>query len=163
MSQSRCSFFDDQAPKLAILTSETDRATDWLFPLGRTFATVFETHSTVERDDCGYRTTLDEGETDRNTVGHYQPLVSHRLTLAGGQKAEQVASLGKLKNVWANQTNGGSTRFGNSMLTHLKKTVPRSPYLNIRVAEELMDGHNDIFGKDTREFIELLIQMSTID
>lgn len=163
MSQSRCSFFDDQAPKLAILTSETDKATDWLFPLGRTFTTVFETHGTLEREDCGYRTTLDEGEADRNTVGHYQPLVSHRLTLAGEQKAEQVASPGKLKNVWANQINGGSTRFGNALLTHLKKTVPRSPYLNIRVSEELMDGHNDIFRKDIREFVELLIQMSTID
>jgi hypothetical protein len=163
LSQSRCSFFEDQAPKLAILTSETDRATDWLFPLGRTFATLFETHSTVEREDCGYKTTLDEGEADRNTVGHYQPLVSHRLAPVMEQKAEQVASAGKLKNIWANQTNGGSTRFGNALLTHLEKTVPRSPYLNIRVDEALMDGHSDIFGKDIREFLELLIQMSTID
>jgi hypothetical protein len=41
--------------------------------------------------------------------------------------------------------------------------VPRSPYLNIRVDKELMDGHNDIFRPEVTDFIELLIQMSTID
>ncbi len=163
LSQARCGFFDDQAPKLAILTSETDYATGMAFPLGRTFDTFFETHNEVKRNDCGYPMTLDEGEADRNTVGHYLPLVSHTLTPVKDKKAQQVARSGKIKNIWANQTSGGSTQFGKSLLTHLKKTVPRSPYLNIRVDKELMDGHNDIFRPEVTDFIELLIQMSTID
>jgi hypothetical protein len=163
LSQARCGYFEDQAPKLAILTSETDNATGMAFPLGRTFNTFFETHNEVERNDCGYRMTLDEGEADRSTVGNYLPLVSHSLTPVKDKKAQQVASLNHFKNIWANQTSGGSTQFGNSLLTHLKKTVPRSPYLNIRVDKELMDGHNDIFRPEVTDFIELLIQMSTID
>jgi hypothetical protein len=163
LSQARCGYFEDQAPKLAILTSETDNATGMAFPLGRTFNTFFETHNEVERNDCGYRMILDEGEADRSTVGNYLPLVSHSLTPVKDKKAQQVASLNHFKNIWANQTSGGSTQFGNSLLTHLKKTVPRSPYLNIRVDKELMDGHNDIFRPEVTDFIELLIQMSTID
>jgi hypothetical protein len=163
LGQSRCSYFSGQAPKLAILTSETDYATGMAFPLGRAFNTFFETHNEVERNDCGYRMTLDEGEADRNAVGHYLPLVSHTLTPMRDKKALQVARSAEIKNVWANQTSGGSTQFGKTLLAHLKKTVPRSPYLNIRVDKELMDGHNDIFRPEVAGFIELLIQMSTTD
>jgi hypothetical protein len=163
LAQSRCSFFDNQAPKLAILTSETDNATGMVFPLGRTFNTFFETHDKVARNDCGYVMTLDEGEADRNTVGHYLPLVSHHLTPLRGQNAGQVASQPVIKNIWARQTSGGTTQFGRTLLTHLNKTVPRSPYLNIRVDKELMDGHNDIFRPEVGDFIDLLIQMSTTD
>lgn len=163
LSQARCRYFDDQAPKLAILTSETDNATGLAFPLGRTLNTFFETHNEVERNECGFATTLDEGEADRNTVGHYMPLVSHSLTPLRKEKAQQVARYADTRNVWAKQALGGSTQFGQALLTHLKKTVPRSPYLNIRVDKQLMDGHNDIFGSEIQEFVDLLIHMSTTD
>lgn len=163
LSQARCGFFEDQAPKLAILTSETDWATGMAFPLGRTFNTFFETHNEVVRNDCGYPMVLDEGEADRNAVGHYLPLVSHELTPLKDRKAGQVARSGAIKNIWANQQRGGTTQFGKALLTHLNKTVPRSPYLNIKVDKALMDGHNDIFRPEVAEFIELLIQMSTVD
>ncbi len=163
LSQARCSFPAEQAPKLAILTSETDKATDWLFPLGRTFSTVFEKHGTLTRKECGYSTELDEGEADRNTVGHYEPLVSHRLAPSQGQKTGQVVSIQNKENIWAKQTQGGSTQFGNAVLTHLNKTVPGSPYLNIRVDPALMDGHSEIFEKEIREFLMLLIHLSTTD
>ncbi|SJM92738.1 Esterase/lipase/thioesterase family lipase [Crenothrix polyspora] len=163
LAQSRCSFFENQTPKLAILTSETDNATGVAFPLGRTLNTFFESHSKVNRNDCGYAMTLDEGEADRNTVGHYLPLVSHTLTPLRGKNIAHVVSNAPIKNIWSQQKSGGSTQFGQTVLTHLKKTVPRSPYLNIRVDKALMDGHNDIFRPEVDGFIDLLIQMSTVD
>ncbi len=163
LAQSRCSYFPSQVPKLAILTSETDNATGIAFPLGRTLNTFFETHDELKRNNCGYVMTLDEGEADRNTVGHYEPLISHTLTQAENKPSQQVARVFNAKNIWAQQKPGESIRFGGTMLTHLKKTPPQSPYLNVKVDEALMDGHNDIYGDKIAEFIELLINLSTDD
>jgi hypothetical protein len=150
-----------KVPRLAILTSETDYATGKLFNWGRVFTTVFETHSDVKRNDCSYPMTLDEGEADRNTAGHYMPLVSHRLTPLGKQKANHIINDWDKKLVWDKQTQGGTTQFGQTLLTHLNKTNASSPYLNIRVDKALMDGHNDILRDDIKHFLALLIHMST--
>lgn len=163
LAQSRCNYFADQVPKLAILTSETDNATGMAFPFGRTFTTVFETHDKLLRKDCKYTTELDEGEADRNAVGHYWPLISHKLTLAEHKSSQQVAHFENSRNIWAQQVNNGSTRFDQTLLTHLGKTPPQSPYLNIRVDKALMDGHNDIFGDVIAQFLALLIHLSTDD
>jgi hypothetical protein len=149
LAQARCSYFDNQVPRLVILTSEADYATKLAFPAGQTFSTFFETHDTIERNDCKYSLILDEGEADRNAVGHYLPLISHTLKpVDAGQKTQQmaVASYANMKNIWSTQTKGGSTQFGSTVLTHLNKTEPRNPYLNIRVDKELIADHNDVFG-----------------
>lgn len=151
------------APRLAILTSETDYATGILFQVGRAFNTVFETHNELSRSDCTYPMTLDEGEADRNTVGHYEPLVSHSLTLFNHQKVSHIYNQSKTKFSWKQQTHGGQTQFGNTVLRHLQKSNPQSPFLNIKVSRELMDGHNDIFDPDVRKFITSLIELSTVD
>ncbi len=163
LAQSRCSYFADQVPKLAILTSETDNATGMAFPFGRTFSTIFETHGELQRKDCNFMTELDEGKADRSAVGHYLPLVSHQLTPAENKRPQQVARFENRGNFWTRQVNGGSTRFGETMLTHLGKTPAHSPYLNIRVDKALMDGHNDIFGDKVAQFLALLIHLSTDD
>ncbi|MGH8556787.1 MAG: esterase [Methylococcales bacterium] len=163
LAQARCSYFPEQVPRLAILTSEADDATGILFPLGRIFATFFETHKEIERNDCGRPLALDEGEADRNTVGHYQPLISHTLTPLDQEKNLPVADYDNMKNIWSTQTPGGSTQFGSTVLTHLNKTTPRNPYLNIRVDEEIIADHNDVFGDRVMEFLRLLIALSTND
>jgi hypothetical protein len=152
LAQARCSYFDNQVPRLVILTSEADYATKLAFPAGQTFSTFFETHDTIERNDCKYSLILDEGEADRNAVGHYLPLISHTLKpVDAGQKTQQmaVASYANMKNIWSTQTKGGSTQFGSTVLTHLNKTEPRNPYLNIRVDKELIADHNDVFGGES--------------
>ncbi|MGH8552538.1 MAG: esterase, partial [Methylococcales bacterium] len=163
LAQARCSFFPDQVPRLAIMTSEADDATGILFPLGRIFSTLFETHEDIERNDCRRRLALDEGEADRSTVGHYEPLISHTLTPLDQEKNLPVADHRNMQNIWSNQSPGGATRFGSTVLTHLNKTDPRNPYLNIRVAKEIIADHNDVFGDQTMEFIRLLITLSTSD
>jgi hypothetical protein len=149
------------APRLAILTSETDYANKLVFPLGRTFGTVFETHGEVKRNECIYPKTLDEGEADRHTVGNYEPLISHRLTPLDNHKANLVISKAVNKIVWSDQIHGGNIQFGNTLLTHLQKSNPRSPFLNIQVDKGLMNGHNDILNPKITEFIALLIHLST--
>ncbi|MGH8558241.1 MAG: esterase, partial [Methylococcales bacterium] len=106
---------------------------------------------------------LDEGEADRSTVGHYEPLISHTLTPLDQEKNLPVADHRNMQNIWSNQSPGGATRFGSTVLTHLNKTDPRNPYLNIRVAKEIIADHNDVFGDQTMEFIRLLITLSTSD
>ncbi|MGH8477525.1 MAG: esterase, partial [Methylococcales bacterium] len=91
LAQARCSFFPEQVPRLAIMTSEADDATGILFPLGRIFSTLFETHEDIERNDCRRPLALDEGEADRSTVGHYEPLISHTLTPLDQEKNLPVA------------------------------------------------------------------------
>ncbi len=161
LAQSRCSYFDTQMPKLAILTSEADNATKLAFPAGRIFSTFFETHGTIERIDCNRPMSLDEGEADRHSVGHYQPMISHTLMPLEQQKNMRSAMSGNMKTIWSTQEPGGSTRYGSTVLTHLGKTDPLNPYLNIRVDEELIPDHNDVFGNRVMEFIRLLIELST--
>ncbi|MDD1611560.1 MAG: esterase [Methylococcaceae bacterium] len=163
LAQARCSYFPEQVPRLAILTSEADGATGTLFPLGRVISTVFETHHDIERNDCKRTLKLDEGEADRNTVGHYPPLITHTLTPLDKEKNLRVASYGNMKNIWSTQTPGGSTQYGSTVLTHLNKTNPQNPYLNIRVEEEIIADHNDVFNEKVMEFIRLLIELSTAD
>lgn len=164
LAQARCSYFDNQVPKLVILTSEADYATKLAFPAGQTFSTFFETHGTIERNDCKYPLTLDEGAADRSAVGHYLPLISHTLKPKEEQPQQMaVASFVNMKNIWSTQTKGGSTQFGSTVLTHLDKTEPRNPYLNIRVDKELIADHNDVFGGRVMDFLRLLIELSTTD
>lgn len=163
LAQARCSYFPEQLPRLAILTSEADAATGILFPLGRVFSTVFETHHDVERNDCKFPISLDEGEADRNTVGHYLPLISHTLTPMTDEENLQLASYKNMKHIWSTQTPGNVTQYGSTVLTHLSKTDPRNPYLNIRVDESIIADHNDVFNEKVMEFIRLLISLSTDD
>lgn len=161
MAQGRCSYFDTQVPRLAILTSEADNATRLAFPIGRFFTTFFETHEAIQRSDCKHKLILDEGAADRKTVGHFLPLISHTLKPAEKEALLPEATYSNMKNIWSTQTPKGSTRFGTAVLTHQGNTDPRNPYLNIRVDEELISDHNDIFGSRVMDFIRLLIELST--
>lgn len=163
LAQARCSYFPEQLPRLAILTSEADDATGILFPMGRVFSTVFETHHDIERNECNHPLSLDEGAADRNTVGHYEPLISHTLTPVVEGKNLQLANYQNMKHIWRTQTPGNATQYGATILTHLNKTNPRNPYLNIRVDESIIADHNDVFNEKVMEFIRFLIGLSTDD
>jgi hypothetical protein len=61
-----------QAPVFVAVTSEADDATGKLFPLGRTLNTMFESEKTKEERDA-----------NRNTPGHIDAYLTHRLDLSG--------------------------------------------------------------------------------
>ncbi len=168
ISQDYCrNYFPSQLPKLAILTSETDRATGWAFPMGRFFSTLFETHTTLNRHNCagiGKMNPIEiaEGEADRHTVGHFEPYLTHRLKPSTGSEDRSVSfSYRGLQSLWSQQKMSGSFAFENTELIHLGKTVPNNPYLNIQVDQHLIEGHNDIWHDEIVSFLRDLIMIST--
>lgn len=158
LAQARCSYFDNQQPKLVVLTSEADKATKYLFPIGRIFSTFFETHGAIERNDCKRPLSYSEGAADRHTVGHFEPLRTHELRPAS---SKQAAPYGDARNIWSQQQPGGAMRFGSTELVSLDKTVVRNPYLNVKVDERLISDHNDIYRQEIMEFLRMLIVLST--
>lgn len=173
ISQDDCRrYFPTQLPKLAILTSETDRATGWAFPAGRFFSTFFENHTTIQRHNCTGESggsgvspmeiEISEGEADRHTVGHFPPYLTHRLNpLSAAEERRADFSYRTLQNLWSRQKMSDSFRFENTELIHLGKTVPNNPYLNIQVDTRLIEGHNDIWHDHVVSFVRDLIMIST--
>jgi hypothetical protein len=164
LTRDRCSYFPQQLPKLAILTSEADWATGYTFPAGRFFSTLFESHNTLQRTYCNQTLPIDEGQADRNTVGHFAPFLTHELHAAGeGAKhlTDDGISFSELKRRWASQQAGGEFDFGDSRLVHLGHAHPLNPHLNIRVDAALIAGHNEIWDPRVVNFIRDLIAIST--
>lgn len=161
LAQARCSYFPEQSPRLVILTSETDWATKYAFPAGRFFSTVFETHGTIERNDCNLPLSYSEGAADRQTVGHFKPLQSHELhpvdqnmTTTGYRQA---------KSIWRTQQSAASMLFGHVELKSLGRTVAHNPYLNVKVDKRLIADHNDVFHPEIMEFVRMLIVISAAE
>jgi len=163
LAQARCSYMPDQKPKLAILTSVSDDATATLFPIGRFFSTIFETHSDIKRFECGLPISFGEGSADRNTVGHFDPLITHELRAVNAKNLElkRPAVQGAMRDIWRKSEPGDNLQIGPTILTHLEKTHPRNPYLNIKVDKALIEDHNDVFGKEVQEFLRNLILLTT--
>lgn len=168
ISQQDCRLYPSgQLPKLAILTSEADWATRYVFPAGRFFSTLFETHDTLNRHYCNkdgeQELLLDEGEADRKTVGHYEPYRTHRL-LPVLQQAKRSVDFDyqSLQRSWTKQKPAAHLMFESVELQHLDRTRPLNPYLNIYVDETLIGDHNDIWGDEVVSFIRDLIMISTI-
>ena len=168
LSRERCTYFADQLPRLAILTSEADWATGLAFPAGRFFSTLFESHNTLERIyACAQqpqKVELREAEADRNTVGHFEPFLTHTLHAATANRAASAGGLSiqRLKQLWIEQSPSATLHLDGTQLVHLGRTHPLNPYLNIRVDAELIPDHNEIWDDRVVNFIADLIAVSTL-
>jgi len=168
ISQQGCRrYFPSQLPRLAILTSQKDYATRYAFPLGRFFSTLFESHTTLQRHYCAAdgpkELFIDEGEADRNTVGHFEPFLTHSLVPAATKQTRSADfSYRQMQNIWSKQSYGGSLHFEDVDLIHLGHTTPLNPYLNIQVDGELISDHNNIWGDSVISFVRDLIVLSTL-
>lgn len=167
ISQQYCRRYPGQMPTLVTLTSEADWATKYTFPLGRFFSTLFETHSSLKRNYCTEQGKkpfdLDEEEADRNTIGHFEPFITHKLLPnSGAGKDLSRFSYRALRSNWLAQKPENTLYFTSTHLVHLGKTRPRNPFLNIQVSKQLIPDHNNIWGDDIVQFISDMIVMSTI-
>jgi len=160
LANARCSYMLEQQPKLVVLTSESDQATKILFPLGRTLSTIWESHGSVQRNDCKRPLNYDEGVADRYTVGHFEPFLTHELHPATNKQVVQYENIHK---IWSEQDAAQAMKFGSTELKILGKTAPRNPYLNVKVDKLLMDGHNDIFRPEIVEFLRELTVLATTE
>jgi hypothetical protein len=170
LSQEGCrGYFKTQLPRLVILTSEADYATKYAFPAGRFFSTLFESHITLDRHYCtkpgkqGVQAMqISESAADKNTVGHFEPYLSHRLDPAVSLKQRKTDfQIKQLQTEWAEHTNDVPLDFPGSQLKSLNRTNPLNPYLNIQVDKELISDHNDIWQEQIVAFIRDLILIST--
>lgn len=168
ISQQGCRRYSPrQLPKLAILTSEADWATKYAFTAGRYLSTLFEKHTVLKRHYCnedGEQVMwLDEGEADREAVGHFEIFRTHRL-LPVSQSAVRSADFDfqSLQQNWSKQKPAAKLKFESVELQHLDRTRPLNPYLNIYVDEALIGGHNEIWGDKAVSFIRDMIMISTM-
>ena len=156
-----------QAPLLAIFTSENDRATEIAFPIGRWFSTVL-VHPTGER----------EGQAVRETVGWNDDFVTHHLEVAndcGSVNSQPYRDVGSVKaylaspwqlcttNTYVNLTGAqaydASTGSGAKafLLSQGGGSLPgaryNGPIWNVRVSQEMIDGHNGIWRADFADYL----------
>jgi hypothetical protein len=155
-----------QLPRLAILTSEADYATRLAFPTGRLFTTLFETHDEIDRliDTSNGATpiTISESKADKTTVGHFEPYWTHTLEPTDSAiKRSDNFIYRSLGNDWTNQSYNSKLKFQGVELSHLNRSSPLNPYLNIYVSGELIKNHNDIWDERIQNFLQDLITIST--
>ncbi len=170
LSQNGCRrYFSTQVPRLAILTSEADYATKYAFTAGRLFSTLFESHLVLDRHYCSQPgkqgiqpMQIDEGQADRNAVGHFSPYITHRLE-ATTTRLERRADykISDILTIWATHKNDEPLEFDGSRLVSLGRTTALNPYLNISVDKALINDHNDIWRPRVANFIRELIVIST--
>jgi len=178
LASTRPTYFEGQRPVLAILTSEADWATKYIFPLGMTFSTAFENHR-ITKDGYNQHTG------NITTVGHLDEYITHKLkplsdipidpevTTCDRAFGDSVKFMNKnlgaiqknvstLATAWDKKTDKLQTiPFTETNLEPTENAVLRHPYLNIMVEEELMKGHNEICDPRVANFLKELIVLST--
>jgi len=153
-------------PGLIMLTSEADNATRYMFPPSRGLSVLFRSHRDLNRQICTKdgkaKLTISESEADRTTIGHFKPYQTHTLTpLQDKNIRKSDFNFRSLKKAWFGQSFGSQVDFDGVKLTHLGRTHPFNPYLNIYVDGSLIKDHGDIWGKEVIGFIHDLIMMIT--
>jgi hypothetical protein len=167
MSQEDCRRYSkEQVPRLVMLTSEADTVTRYVFPyLGRSFSVLFDIHEDLNRQICTKdgkaKLTISEGEADRAAIGHFKPYQTHTLTpLQDKNMRKSDFNFRSLKTAWEGQSFGNQLDFEGVSLTHLGRTHPLNPYLNIYVDGSLIKNHNDIWGKEVMGFLHDLVMLA---
>jgi len=166
MSQEHCRRYWKGIPRFVMLTSEKDTVTRYIFPFGRSFSVLFESHEDLNRQICTKdgkaKLTINEGEANRTAIGHFEPYQTHKLTpLQDKNIRKSDFNFRSLKTAWLGQSFGSQLDFEGVSLTHLGRTQPLNPYLNIYVDGSLIKNHNDIWGKEVIGFLRDLIIMAT--
>jgi hypothetical protein len=162
MSTAYGQYSNSQLPVLAILTSEADWATGFLFPIGRRLSASFET---IQDDTTGRRNAktkqweeIDQNEANVTAVGHFKPYWTHCLREAPA--AEQTALQAGAE--WIQDYPGNSIAFDGSVLTRTPDSVGQNPYLVVSVGEKLIPNHNNISDPKVIDFIKQMILISSI-
>ena len=165
MSQEDCRDYPKgNPPSLVMLTSEADKITRYIFPyVGRNFV-YFESHQDLNRNICTKdgvaKITINEFEADRTTIGHFEPYQTHKLApLQDENIRKSDFDFRGLKKAWVGQIFGSRLDFEGVKLTHLGRTHPLNPYLNIYVDGSLIKNHNDIWGKEIMGFLRDMISI----
>jgi hypothetical protein len=173
MSTERGTYFPNQLPVLAVLTSEDDLATKLAFPAGRWLSTLFEKEHDVTRKNglTQKMETIDQGKANTATVGHFKPYQTHYLSAAKDVKRDALtptsveADLENLLNLqesWRQDKPGSKINFQGSILERSQTSAGRNPYLVVKVDGRLIADHNDIADLRIISFIRQMILLSSL-
>ncbi|MGH8677862.1 MAG: hypothetical protein ACREUQ_05860 [Burkholderiales bacterium] len=172
MSTERGTYFGQQLPVLAVLTSEADYATRFAFPAGRVVSTFFEKERSIRRYNAVTRTdeVIDEEDANRSAVGHFEAYRTHRLYPTGERTREQAgelesadnfALLQKFSQSWVSDQPGSKIAFDSLTLERTVTSAGRNPYLVTYVDRQLIRDHNDIADWRVINFLKQLILLSS--
>ncbi|WP_409280702.1 hypothetical protein [Pseudomonas defluvii] len=131
-----------QLPVELILTSQSDNATKYLFPAGRYVSTLFDRNGWDPQNVTA--------------VGHYKPYITHTLS-----RSPSAPSL-TLKQAWLKNAKPDRDLCVAGLTLRREQLSERNPYLNVSVAGDLINGHNDIDEPQIIEFIKQVILLSTL-
>ena len=166
----------DQRPVLAILTSEGDQATGRAFPAGRSLSTLFQKHSSRYQRSA-----------DIQAVGHFEPYVSHELEYAEDEglgepeptsrpecgcpylvpaaevRLRTAEAMRTLESMWTGEPppSGWALELPGSVLRHNGRFGPLNPYLVVRVDNEIISAHNQIYRPRFIDFLRYFIAWTT--
>lgn len=172
MATERGTYFRGQLPVLAVLTSETDNATKFAFPIGRRFSTLFQKEREVQRYNPVKKNeeSIDQGKANVTAIGHFNDYVTHYLR-ADDSKENGKQNIFNLESEislflaagegWENDHPGSKISFIGSTLERTTASAGRNPYLNILVDRELIRDHNDISDPRIESFVRQLILISS--
>lgn len=168
LSQYNClPYPETQLPKFMVLASKQDKAVGITFQIGRAPYTLFENHEEKMAKRC--RTPHDKEDeypvnqwrADMIAIGHHAAYSSHQL---------QNRTLPVLENKTLNsqaswlsyQKSGGRIiPVTNSVeIKDYDKTLANNPYMSIFVVDDLIPGHNEIWGQEIVEFVSEVIQIT---
>ena len=167
----------DQRPVLSIFTSKGDWATHYVFPISRYFSTIFDKY----RDAAQRKANVE-------TVGWYEPFVTHELIYRGGTRAPATQTstlnlatlqheLSSTDRLLASHENIKAQRskwqpgdhpprtydFDDTVLRPLNGFHPGDPFLVVSVDKPIMEDHNDINNPVLINFIREYIQFCQVE
>jgi hypothetical protein len=166
----------DQRPILAILTSEGDQATGRAFPAGRSLSTIFQKHRDAYQRSANVQ-----------AVGHFEPFFSHELLYAEDEgvsepepttrpecgcpylvpaaevRGRTAAAMKQMETMWSGEPPqpNWELKLPGSVLRHNGKFGPLNPYLVVRVDNEIISAHNQIYRPRFIDFLRYFIALTT--
>jgi hypothetical protein len=140
---------DNQRPVLAVFCSETDSATHTWFPIGRFFSTFWDRYRPGPLGDQQHRANL-------HTIPWTDDFVTHQLLTAD----EYIKAYGPVapETQWNGTTRGAPWRFADCVLRpNPTNQSAWTPFYVVKVDQEIMNGHDDIWGDLFSNFLEEFI------
>ncbi len=160
-------YCNDQFPVFAILTSQQDKATKYAFPYGRKVSTLFETYRDIEiTNSKGEKIIVDQRKLDTTAIGHEEIFFTHLLEKNKSVPSSTTELTEDECNVVRDFRNGWISKekkyvLNDVILKNTNQYDPKTPYLVIKVNEEIIPDHNDIYANQVLNFMRRLVVIST--